>query len=130
MKSSKDYEEYLRANGESVTDGVMPHTALNTLINEGGLKKSEVIARSTIEEHYAYQILQGKKTPSRDKMIMLCIGLCLTPEQANDLLKLTGYAQLYAKNSRDNAVIFALTKKMSVIELNLMLDAQGLEIFE
>ena len=130
MKSSSDYEEYLRKNGDDISDGAKPHTALELLIEKSGKKKSEVIAGSGIEEHYAYQILKGTKTPSRDKMIMFCIGLSLTPEEANVLLKTTGYAQLYAKNSRDNAVMYALTKKMSVIELNCMLDGMGLEIFQ
>lgn len=130
MKSSKDYEEYLRANGENISNTSEPHTALNTLISEIGLKKSEVIARSGIEEHYAYQIFSGIKTPSRDKMIMLCIAIGLSPDEAIDLMKITGYAPLYAKNARDNAVIYALTKKMTVIELNCMLFDRGIEIFQ
>ncbi len=130
MKSSKDYEEYLRANGENISAAAAPHTALNTLIAETGLKKSEVIARSGIEEHYAYQIFSGIKTPSRDKMIMLCIAIGLSPDEANDLLKITGYGPLYAKNVRDNAVIYAMTKKMTVIELNCMLFDRNIEIFQ
>ena len=127
MKSSKNYYEYLEENRDSICIGKMkPGHALKVLIAESGMKKSDVISRSSIERHYAYQILEDKKNPSRDKMIMMCFGLGLSLEKANDLFKITGYPTLYARDMRDNIIIYCLEKSKNVIEVNLLLSEKNL----
>lgn len=132
MKTSKNYYEYLEENGDSIrSPGKMkPGRTLKALISEYNLKKADVIARSMIERHYAYQILDDKKNPSRDKMIMMCFGLGLSPEKANDLFKVTGYPPLYAKDLRDNIIIFCLEKHQMVIDANILLEEKGLPVLD
>jgi hypothetical protein len=128
MKTSKNYYEYLEENRDSIknTGLLKPGRALGALIAESGRSKPDVIARSMIEKHYAYQILSDKKKPSRDKMVMMCFGLGLSLERTNDLFKATGYTPLYAKELRDNIIIFCLEKKLNVIDVNLLLSERGL----
>ena len=128
MKNSATYAEYISKNGDVITDTMKIDRVLSALLEQKKLKKAAVIAASTIEVHYGYQIFSGEKTPSRDKVIMLCFGFGLTLEETQNLLKITGYTQLYGKNFRDNAIIFAIIKQLSIIELNLILDELGLEL--
>ena len=130
MKNARSYAEYLRENIESIGSVHMRiDRALNALLAQKELPKAEVIARSGIETHYAYQIFSGSKTPTRDKVLMLCVGLGLGAEEAQQLLKVTGYAQLYGKDERDNVILFGLTKHLSIIDLNDLLYEMHLELF-
>lgn len=127
LKHSSTYEEFAKENNPAFSK-MKISSALNSIISEKGLKKSEVIAKSGIEVHYAYQIFSGTKTPSRDKVFMLCIGMKLNFEEVNRLLRITGYAELYVKNERDNVLIFGLMKKIGVIEINSLLYELGLDL--
>ncbi len=129
MKNRCSYEEYLSVNREALSSEKMRvSSALSAILAEKNAKKSTVIAKSGIEVHYAYQIFSGAKVPSRDKLIMLCFGLSMGPDEVQNLLKCCGYPSLYAKDLRDNAIMFALTKRISIIELNNVLYELGLEI--
>lgn len=131
MKSSNDYSVYLESNSDAITPNLITISqALTTLLKDKKLVKADVIAQSGIEIHYAYQILSGIKTPTRDKVIMFCIGMKLTVEETQQLLKTTGYPQLYGKSERDNAILFGLTKMLSLIDLNALLYDLHLDILE
>lgn len=131
MKSSRDYHEYLAQNKEDIgKDHMKIDRALNALLAEKKAVKAEVIAKSGIENHYAYQIFSGVKTPTRDKVLMLCVGFGLTVEETQQLLKITGYAQLYSKEERDNVILFGLTKHLSIIDINDLLYEMNYGILE
>ena len=53
------------------------------------LKKSDVIRNSGIDRGYAYDILSDKKQPSRDKVLLLCLGASFSFEEVQTLLKQT-----------------------------------------
>ena len=131
MKTSRSYRQYLEQHHADLhPDRMKIDRALNVLLTERNARKTDVIARSGIEPHYAYQILSGVKTPSRDKVIMLGFGLLLTVDELQQLLKITGYAPLYAHDARDNAILYCLTKQQSVIETNELLYDQGLALLK
>ena len=131
MKNKTSYDEYLSENQEELGRGSMKlDRALRVLLLEKKLTKSEVIAKSGIENHYAYQIFSGTKTPTRDKVLMLCIGFSLSVEEAQKLLLVTGYAQLYAKDERDNVILFSLTHRKGILDVNALLYELGLELLQ
>ena len=103
---------------------------LTALIEQKNLVKSEIIKRSGIDRVYGYQILNGTRTPSRDKLIQLSFGMQLGFRETQRLLAYNGFAQLYAKNRRDSIIIFAIKEKKSVIELNLLLDKNKEKVFD
>lgn len=94
---------------------------LDELIKKHNIKKSEAIKRSELSEVYAYQIFSGIRVPERKKLLSLAIGMGLELDEIQNLLKCTGYAQLYAKNTFDCILIFGICKKLSVVEINYML---------
>lgn len=131
MKNSRNYEEYLAvARNEIGSSHMKLDRALNACLAEKGKSKASVIAASGIETHYAYQIFSGAKAPTRDKVLMLCFGLGLNGEETQRFLKITGYAQLYGKEERDNAILFGLTKKYSIIAMNILLDEMHLPLLQ
>lgn len=90
------------------------------------LKKSTLISNSDISRTYAYQILNGLKSPSRDNVIKLCLGGNFSLDESNKALKLAGYNQLYPKDIRDSLIIYFLNTNYTVINANLTLDKHNL----
>lgn len=129
LKKCNSLNEYINDNEVSFSNK-KPFEILNDEIQKRKLVKADVIRRSGIERHYAYQILSGTKTPSRDKLLMFCLGLGMTAEESQHFLLECSAPLLYAKNKRDNVVLFALENKLTVIEINELLYELGLEIFE
>ena len=131
MKNANTYADYMAKTSDSILENtIKPSDAITALLSDKKMKKADVIAKSTIEQHYAYQLFSGDKTPSRDKMIMFCFGFDLSLEETQNLLKTTGYSQLYGKNLRDNAIIFALVKKLDLWHTNEILNELGLDCLE
>jgi len=128
LKSGSSYKDVISTFPEFIDLTLSEY--LQYIIAEKELKKSEVIARSGIERTYAYQIFRGEKVPSRNKLLALSFGMNLTLEEVQTLLMVNGYAQLYAKNKRDSAIIFALSKGQNIIELNENLFSMGESVID
>ncbi len=125
LSSVGSFEEFIKNNKDYMIDKTLSQY-LNDLLEEKGLKKSEVIKRSELGETYAYQIFSGlKSSPKRDKLICLAIGLDLSVEEINGLLKIAGLIPLYPKNYRDSIIIFGIKNNKGVCEINEMLFDKG-----
>ncbi|MCI8403775.1 MAG: helix-turn-helix transcriptional regulator [Clostridia bacterium] len=118
-------DAYLAENGGEMAENPICYY-LTAVLNEKGLKKSEVIKKSNVQTNYAYQIFSGLKIPSRDKLIALCFGMDVSLDEAQTLLKYTGFAPLYPRNKRDIVIVSALENGESVIRCNITLDELNL----
>ncbi len=127
IKSSHDIDGFLGGQ-EFIEINISQY--LNEVINKRCLAKTDVIKRSGIDRVYGYQIFNGTKTPSRDKLIQLAFGMQLDFDEVQKLLKYNGFAPLYAQNRRDSIIIFALKENLSVIDLNILLDEKDEKILE
>ena len=108
IQNSHEIEKFLENNnGEFTEEPLCDH--LEHLLKEKKLQNSKVVARSGLNRIYGYQILSGKRVPSRDKLIALCFGMMLDIDETDDLLKYAGYNPLYARNKRDSIIIFAIS---------------------
>ena len=97
---------------------------LHELFQRSGLSKAALAKKAGTSEVYLYQIFSGERTPSRDRTICLCYGLSATLEETQELLKRSGFAQLYVKNRRDAIIIYGLAHKMDLDEINDSLFAE------
>ena len=124
LKGCIDLSRFLRENEKE-----MISRDLGMLIDETraqkGLSKAELARRSGISEFYLYQILSGKRQPSRDAILGLCLGLGCSVEQAERMLRIGGYSDLYVRIRRDVIIRFALQKGWSLPQLNDTLLEQG-----
>ncbi len=95
---------------------------LHHLLQEKHLSKSEVIAKSQLNDLYAYHIFAGrKKNPSRSKVLALALAMGLTGKEAQRLLYYAGAEQLYVRNPWDSILLYALKHHMSVMDANALL---------
>lgn len=104
---------------------------LSVLLEQKNLTKPEVILRGNLNRDYAYQIFSGKKTaPSRDKLLAIAIGMSLTSQETQTLLKIAGLPILYPRKRRDMILLFAIQNGYSLLEINECLSDLGEEIIE
>mgnify|MGYP000906295758 CR=1 FL=1 len=92
------------------------------------LTKSEIINNANIYRTYGYEILSGKKMPSRDKLLQICIANGFDLEQTNRALTLGKLGILYAKDPRDSIIIYAINNGLDLISTNIILDEYSLQI--
>lgn len=88
------------------------------VFQRSGLTKSALAKMAGTSEVYLYQLFSGGRTPSRDKTLCLCCGLSATLDEAQELLRRSGHAQLYSKNRRDAIITYGLVHKMPLVEVN------------
>lgn len=120
LKTAESLDGYLRENEDQLVDGTI-REQLEAALRETGLSKAEALRRAEINDIYGYQLFAGSRKPSRDKLIALCIGMSLTLDRTQALLKATGFAPLYAKNKRDSILIFGIQNNQTVLEINTAL---------
>ena len=126
LKNCEEFQRYYEENSEDFLFAALPGE-LNRLIGQKGLKKSAVIAKAQINEIYGYQIFAGKRRPERNKLLCLLIAMGADLNEIQAVLKHAGYAQLYAKNPTDSAVIFGICKHMTIPQINGILFDHGLK---
>lgn len=129
LLESSDIKEFIDEHSGSLQMDSFHHY-LYALIEKSGYKNSLIFSRANLSESYGYQLLSGKRQPSRDTIIQLAFGFPLSIYETNMLLKLSEKSQLYVKNKRDAIIIFALNNKLTLINLNELLYDEGCEIIE
>ena len=93
---SNDFQTFYNENKEYMVLADLSQL-LAELLQKKGLKKSQVIKNAEMSEIYGYQIFSGVRMPERRKLLCLAISMKLNIEEAQRLLKSTGYSQLYVK---------------------------------
>lgn len=116
-------DTFLKRNKKNM----IPHNLsihLELLLDQKGLIKADVARDSELNSKYVYQIFSGERTPSRDKLIALAFGLHLTADEAQTLLKLARYRELYV---RDAIILYALQRGKNITETDTLLYTHGYE---
>lgn len=98
---------------------------LSQLLKSYKMIKAEVIKRSGLNGVYGYQIFDGRREPSRDKVLQLAIGFGLDLEEVKKLLKCAGLGELYPRIKRDALLIHAINNSMSIDETEALLYKMG-----
>ena len=93
-------------------------SVLTRLYKKCGLSKAELARRAGMSEVYLYQVFSGRRRPSRDRLLCLCIGLESELEEAQLLLKRMGYAPLYPRLKRDAIISHGLLHYTPLGEIN------------
>lgn len=129
LRRSENIEQFVAEN-ETEFDIVSVADYVSGLLKKYNLEKCDVTKRGGFTGNYLYQIFNGKKNPSRDKLIQIALGFSLTLEETQKLLRLGGYAELYVRDSRDAFLMFGLEKRYSLQELNELLYKNKKKIIE
>ena len=126
LNTYASFNDFFNDNCETIIKKELSKS-LEELIKKHNIKKSEAVKRSEINEIYAYQIFAGSRVPERAKLLCIAIGMELSLDEVQTLLKTTGYAPLYLKNPFDCIIAFGIHKKYSLIKINGLLYEYGLD---
>ena len=124
---ARNVPEYLADNQENLV-GASFSEEVTALCGERGLTRSEVIRRAGIERTYGHQLFNGIRKPSRDKALQLAIGLNLSVEETQTLLKRMGFSALYPRIPRDAAILFAIRHSLGFVKTQDLLSSSNLTI--
>lgn len=121
LKKSSNASSYI----ENATDDLIQQIPLSDYLSEimdsKQISRSDIVHRSGLDRGYVYEILSGKKTPSRDKVLAICFAAPFSADETQQLLKSTGYPTLYARIERDSIILFALEYSLSLTDANELL---------
>lgn len=126
LSAAPDLKRFLEDNREQFQETGFQEL-LQELFHNAGISKATLAKRAETSEVYLYQIFSGTRTPSRDRVLCLCFGLSATQEQTQELLRIGGMAQLYSKNRRDAVIMYGLTHRLELAEVNDLLFAENEE---
>ncbi len=124
LMSTSKLDAYIKNNQEQFSNQNVAEL-LTKLYENYPLTKAELARQSEMSEVYLHQVFSGRRKPSRDRLLCLCIGMKLSLEDSQHLLKCARYAQLYPKSRRDTIISFGLLHGFSLYEVNDKLFAEN-----
>lgn len=101
---------------------------LSNLLTSHDLQPKDIIINLNMDRSYTYQILGGRRNPTRNFLLRIAIFLKLPLEETQRMLSIAQRAQLYPRNRFDAAIIFALEHEMALEETNALLEEIGEEL--
>lgn len=120
MSVSEDYEAFLTEHADEL--GVDSFKlATRKLIGLAEKSLPDIIVASHIKKTYAYQLINGTRPPSRDKVIQLAFAFGLSLQETNHYLMSANKQPLYIKVSRDSIIIFAKMHRLDLKQTNALL---------
>lgn len=123
---STDFETYIAENSGSLIE-INLIDFWGRMIKKSGLSNGNIINRSNYSYYYFYEVISGKKIPSRDKIVSLVLAMHLELEDCQTALKYCGKSALYPKLKRDSILIYAVSHGFSLAETNELLDKEGFQ---
>ena len=124
LLETSDLDSYLQDNALSFSDSSVAQL-LSALFEKQSISKAELARKANISEVYLHQVFSGRRNPSRDRLLCLCIGLSATLEDTQELLKHASYAQLYPKLKRDAIICHGLVHQTNLDKINDRLFAEN-----
>ena len=117
LNNCDNIDSYFKENSDYILDTTIADYLYNAF-EEKCLVKSRVFKKAEIDEIFGYQIFSGKKNPSRNTLISICIGAKFSLNETQAALKIAGYATLFPRNKRDSIIIFGINNDKSVCDIN------------
>ena len=117
LMEDNSIDTYLRENADTFV-GQDLAALLTELYEKKHLTKAALARQAGMSEVYLHQVFAGRRNPSRDRLLCLCIGLEASLEETQELLRQAGYAQLYPRVRRDAIVLHAIAHHTSLPLLN------------
>lgn len=112
-----DIDTYLKDHQPFFADQSVTEL-LGELYEKKSVTKAALARKAGMSEVYLHQVFSGRRKPSRDRMLCLCIGLEATLEETQRLLRLATYAQLYPRIKRDAIITHGLVHHTPLYEIN------------
>ena len=118
LMSAPSIDAYVRGNQASFSGRTALQLLMGYFARQPRLTKAELAKKSGMSEVYLYQVFSGRRRPSRDRLICLCVGLSLTLDETQGLLKRAAFSPLYPRYKRDAIIIFGLVHGQGLYAIN------------
>ena len=109
--------EYVSENRDAFSEQAVSQL-LSELYEKKSISKAALARQAGMSEVYLHQVFSGRRSPSRDRLLCLCLGLEATLEETQELLRQAGFAQLYPRHKRDAVISYGLVHGISLGEIN------------
>ena len=107
MFSQPDLDAYLEQN-----QPFFSHSDVKDLLEavhaRHPVSKTVLASRANMSEVYVYQVFSGRRHPSRDRLLCICIGAGASLEEVQRLLKQATLAPLYPRRKRDAIISYGV----------------------
>lgn len=117
LMSTSDINSYLSENQAYFYEESISQLLMD-LYRKKSISKAALARKAGMSEVYLHQVFSGRRNPSRDRLVCLCIGLEATLEETQQVLKQAGYAQLYPKSKRDAIITYGILHHTELGEIN------------
>ena len=124
LMEAGDIDSYLRENQESFATAPVAGLLME-IYEQKNLSKAALARGAGMSEVYLHQVFAGRRNPSRDRLLCLCIGLSAGVEEIQKLLRQAGFAQLDPRITRDALILYGLSRGQSLPQINGALLVQG-----
>lgn len=124
-----DIDKYLNDNPASFINVDIEKFWKNA-IKKSNKAKSDIINKADLSYCYFYDIINGRKIPSKDKIIRIALAMKLDIDDCQEALRISGKSALYPRIRRDSVLIYAINKEYSVYEANDLLAEHGEELLK
>lgn len=124
IRRSGDFSEVDKCL-EEIPDSQGLGEYLYQLMEKYKMQPKDVIQLSGIERSYFYHILSGQKSPGRNILLRVCFCLSANLDETNQALRYASHGALYPKVRRDALIIYAITHKYDMRQVNAKLIEQG-----
>lgn len=95
------------------------------LIKEKKYSKSNIINKADFSYCYFYDVINGRKMPTKDKVVRLALAMKMSIDECQQALKISGRSALYPKVRRDSVLIYAIDKHLTISQCNNLLAQYG-----
>ena len=93
---------------------------LSDIISEKKISPSDVAKRSGQGE-YVYKVIRGERKPSRDVCIAMSVGMNLTLDETQLLLRVFKWAMFDPRDKRDSIIMYSIKEGHSIEQANDLL---------
>ena len=119
-RATCDLSTYMEKNSELFRN-IDIYNFWSKLIEKSGYSKSNIINKADFCYCYFYDIINGRKLPTKDKVVRLCLAMKVSLKDTQEALRISDRSPLYPKNRRDSILIYAINHKMIVSKCNALL---------
>lgn len=123
LMDSNDLNRVLSENDVSFREDSLTD-ALQCLFDARDISKAMLAKNSGISEVYLHQVFAGRRNPSRDRLLCICVGLGITLDEIQRMLTQGSYAQLYPRTRRDAIISYGVVHQLPLGEVNDKLFAE------
>ena len=124
LMQESNIDAYINDNRQFFSDQSIAEL-LTELYEKKSISKAALARKAGISEVYLHQVFAGRRNPSRDRLLCICVGLGVTLEESQRLLTQASYAQLYPKIKRDAIISHGIVHHTELNEINDKLFAEG-----